>query len=87
MSAKNQHGAYILARYSTDRQNPDSIEVQVQKCSRWCSEQGLPILDIFPDMAISGMKDERPQYNRMMGAACRRRRGYGCDLRSEPYVP
>lgn len=31
MSAKNQHGAYILARYSTDRQNPDSIEVQVQK--------------------------------------------------------
>lgn len=66
MSAKNQHGAYILARYSTDRQNPDSIEVQVEKCSRWCSEQGLPILDVFPDMAISGMKNERPQYNRMM---------------------
>ena len=30
------HGAFILARYSTDNQNADSIEVQVGKCSEWC---------------------------------------------------
>lgn len=60
------HGAYILARYSTDRQNPDSIEVQVEKCSKWCQDQNIPILDIFADEAVSGMKDTRPEYGRMM---------------------
>ena len=39
-----QHGAYILARYSTDRQNPDSIEVQVQKCTDWCQKKDCPFL-------------------------------------------
>ena len=61
-----QHGAYILARYSTDRQNPDSIEVQVQKCTDWCQKEGLPILGIYADYAVSGMKDTRPQQSRMM---------------------
>ena len=28
--------ADILARYSTDNQNADSIEVQVEKCTEWC---------------------------------------------------
>ena len=60
------HGAFILARYSTDNQNPDSIEVQVEKCSAWCRDHGLPILSVFADMAVSGMKDTRPQYESMM---------------------
>lgn len=62
----DMHGAYILARYSTDRQNEDSIEVQVERCSAWCQQQGIPVLDIFADMAVSGMKETRPQYARMM---------------------
>lgn len=60
------HGAFILARYSTDQQNPDSIEVQVGKCTEWCNTNALPILGIFADMAVSGMKDTRPQYEMMM---------------------
>lgn len=61
-----QHGAYILARYSTDNQNPDSIEVQVEQCTRWCEVNGLPVLGIYADYAVSGMKDSRPQQSRMM---------------------
>lgn len=61
-------GAFILARYSTDNQNADSIEVQVGKCSEWCNAQGLPILGIYADYAVSGMKDTRPQYEAMMAA-------------------
>lgn len=63
---KREHGAMILARYSTDNQNPDSIEVQVEKCSGWCHQRNLPILGIFADFATSGMKDTRPQYEAMM---------------------
>lgn len=61
-----KHGAFILARYSTDRQNPDSIEVQVEKCSEWCYQNHIAILGVFADMAVSGMKDSRPQYDMMM---------------------
>ena len=61
-----EHGAFILARYSTDNQNPDSIEVQVGKCTEWCHQNHIPILGIFADMAVSGMKDTRPQYEAMM---------------------
>ena len=63
---KRQHGAFILARYSTDNQNPDSIEVQVDKCSEWCGKNSVPILGVFADYATSGMKDTRPQYEAMM---------------------
>lgn len=61
-----QHGAFISARYSTDNQNPDSIEVQVGKCTQWCNQRGVPILGVFADEAVSGMKDSRPQYEAMM---------------------
>lgn len=60
------HGAFIVARYSTDNQNPDSIEVQVERCQKWCEEKGLPVLGIYADMAVSGMKDTRPQFEAMM---------------------
>lgn len=60
------HGAFILARYSTDQQNPETIEVQVAKCSEYCGRVGLPVLGVFADMAVSGMKSTRPQYELMM---------------------
>lgn len=59
-------GALINARYSTDNQNPDSIEVQVQKCTEWCHKNHIPILGVYADEATSGMKDTRPQYEAML---------------------
>lgn len=59
-------GAFISARYSTDNQNPDSIEVQVEKCREWCHQNNIPVLGIYADEATSGMKDTRTQYEQMM---------------------
>lgn len=64
--AKRLHGALINARYSTDNQNPDSIEVQVEKCTDWCHKHNIPILGVYADEATSGMKDTRPRYAAMM---------------------
>ena len=61
------HGAFIPLRYSTSNQKEDSLEVQLSACMKWCEEHSLPVLDVFPDAAISGMKETRPQYERMMG--------------------
>lgn len=66
MKYTRPHGAMILARYSTDNQNPDTIEVQVDRCTQYCHEHNLPILGIYSDYAVSGMKDTRPQERRMM---------------------
>ena len=63
---KRLHGAYIYARYSTDNQNPDSIDVQVSAAIKWCEQRNIPVLAVFSDEAISGMKDSRPDYDRMM---------------------
>lgn len=63
---QRQHGAFINARYSTDNQNPDSIDVQVSKCTQYCNQHGIPILGVFADEATSGMKDTRPQFEAMM---------------------
>lgn len=59
-------GALISARYSTDQQNPDSIEVQVNACTKWCHQHNVPILGIYADEATSGMKDTRPRYEEML---------------------
>lgn len=60
------HGALISARYSTENQKQDSIEVQVEKCTEWCVKNKMPILGVFADEAVSGMKNTRPRYEAMM---------------------
>lgn len=60
------HGALIAARYSTDNQSDDSIEIQIEKCTAFCRERGWPVLDIYADYAVSGMKQHRTQLDRML---------------------
>lgn len=61
--------AAVYARYSTDNQNPDTIEVQVQKCAEYASSHEIEIVDIFADEAISGMKAHRPELSRFFACA------------------
>ena len=69
--------AFILTRYSTDNQNPDTTAVQVKKCAEYCRQHQMTILDIFSDEAISGMRQHRPEYDRMM---TQYRAGAGADV-------
>lgn len=69
--------AFILTRYSTDNQNPDTTAVQVKKCAEYCRQHQMTILDIFSDEAISGMRQHRPEYDRMMAQY---RAGAGADV-------
>ncbi|MEG1176313.1 MAG: recombinase family protein [Ruthenibacterium sp.] len=54
--------ADILARYSTDNQNPSTIDVQVDACKEWCAKHGYEVGRVFADEAVSGMKDTRAGY-------------------------
>lgn len=59
-------GALIAARYSTDNQDADSIELQVERCTAYCRERGIPVLDVYADYAVSGMKAHRTELDRLL---------------------
>lgn len=60
----------IYARFSTDKQNPLSIEDQVWKCKEYASKRGWKVSDncIFTDEAISGATKHRTGLKQMARA-------------------
>lgn len=66
MAVDTRPVADILARYSTDNQNPITIDVQVEKCREWCDRNGYQVGRVFADEAVSGMKETRTGYEACM---------------------
>jgi site-specific DNA recombinase len=61
----------VYARYSTDKQRPDSIEDQLRKCREHAERQSWQILagHIYRDDALSGSGSDRPGFTRLIRAA------------------
>ena len=56
----------VYARFSCDKQRDASIEDQVSEAERYCAERGYEIVAVYPDYAISGRSDDRPQFLKMI---------------------
>ena len=56
----------IYARFSSHNQREASIEQQVDMCTALAGRNGLQIIDVYADKAISGKTDNRPAFQRMM---------------------
>ena len=50
----------IYARYSSDMQNPKSIDDQVRECRAHAAREGWVVVKLFTDRAISGATKGRP---------------------------
>lgn len=61
-----QRTGVIYARYSSHNQKDASIEQQVEQCQKFAREQGISIIDIYADRAVSGKTDKRPAFQQMM---------------------
>lgn len=61
----------IYARYSSEKQNPLTIDQQIRKCREYADRQGLLVLEqhIYADEAISGATDDRSGLRRLLNAA------------------
>ena len=59
-------GAVIYARYSSERQNEQSIEGQLRICNQYAEANGLTILDTYIDRAMTGTNDHRPAFQQML---------------------
>ena len=56
----------IYARYSSDRQNEQSITGQVDVCTKWADNNDIEIVEIYVDEALTGKTDRRPDFQRMV---------------------
>lgn len=64
----------IYARYSAGpRQTDQSIEGQLRVCADFCKQRGLTVIDTYCDRHISGRTDERPEFQRLIADAKRKK--------------
>lgn len=64
----------IYARYSAGpRQTDQSIEGQLRVCTDFCKQRGLTVIDTYGDRHISGRTDERPEFQRLIADAKRKK--------------
>ena len=54
----------------------ESIEQQLEQSRRWARENGYVIVDEYSDEAMSGTREDRPQFNQMIGKALSKSRPY-----------
>lgn len=62
----------IYARYSSHNQKEESIEQQVDECMAFAIQNGIKVIHVYADKALSGRTDKRPQFQRMMRDAEKR---------------
>jgi site-specific DNA recombinase len=64
--------AAAYARYSTDRQQKNSIEYQLDEIRRYCAENSINITATFTDEGKSGTNTDRSDFQAMLEAAKRK---------------
>ena len=57
---------YGYARYSTDKQTDSSIEQQFEEIKKYCERNNHTIIKLYSDSAISGQKDDRENFQKMI---------------------
>lgn len=58
--------AVIYARYSSAQQRDASIEQQVKVCQKYAADNGLTVLRVYDDHAMTGTNDNRPMFQQMI---------------------
>lgn len=61
--------AVIYARYSSNAQRDVSIDQQLQVCRAFAERQGIKVVGIYEDRAMTGTSDKRPGFQRMIADA------------------
>ena len=64
--------AVIYARYSSHGQTEQSIEGQLHDNHAWARQQGVTVVGEYIDRALTGTKDQRPDFQRMIEDAAKK---------------
>ncbi len=63
----------IYARYSSEKQSEQSIDGQVRVTREYCERNGIAIIGMYIDRAISARTDHRPEFLRMIRDSAKRK--------------
>lgn len=63
--------AVIYARFSSHAQRDVSIDQQVRACRDYAARQGLEVVGLYEDRALTGTSDQRPGFQRMIADSAR----------------
>lgn len=58
--------AVIYARYSSHSQRDVSIEQQIRACRAFAERQGIEVVSVYEDRALTGTNDKRPGFQKMI---------------------
>lgn len=58
--------AVIYARYSSHSQRDVSIDQQVRACRQYAERNGIDVLQVYEDHALTGTNDRRPGFQKMI---------------------
>lgn len=64
--------AVIYARYSSHSQTEQSIEGQLRDNYAWAQSQGITVVGEYIDRALTGTKDQRPDFQHMIDDASKK---------------
>ena len=64
-SSDNQE-AVIYARYSSHAQRDVSIDQQIRACKAFAERQGIRVVHVYEDRALTGTSDKRPGFQQMI---------------------
>src|ERR1700676_3859908 len=77
--------AAIYARVSTTNHGQD-VSLQTRELREYCERRGFEIAGEYTDVGISGSKDSRPELNRLMADAHKRRFDVVCVWRFDRFA-
>lgn len=72
----NNTNAICYYRYSSDAQRECSIEQQRKEAIEYCKQKGYHIIKEYSDKAMSGTREDRPQFQLMLNEVQKLKPGY-----------
>jgi DNA invertase Pin-like site-specific DNA recombinase len=85
MAAQNTKRAAIYARISTTNHSQD-VTLQTRELEQFATIRGWNVSGVYVDQGVSGAKDSRPELNRLMADAHRRRFDVVCVWRFDRFA-
>ena len=77
----------IYARYSAGpKQTDQSIEGQLRVCKDYCAQKGLQVIGEYCDRHISGRTDERPEFQRLIADAKKKKFEAVCVYKTDRFA-
>jgi DNA invertase Pin-like site-specific DNA recombinase len=69
MKHQDRTTGVLYCRYSSHSQREVSIDQQIKECRKFADRNGIEIVKVYDDRAMTGTNDRRPQFQQMLSEA------------------